>query len=386
MLRRDVMKFLEIEREVFFQKYFEKDFYLERKVINSDELTWGEVDEILFGWSPNDGLIHLFKDGKIDPATYTEDFYDVGMLRRRIVKDSFNSLMLNGATLVLNRIDIKSTKINKLTKAISHFVKEKSVANGYIAFGGNGTFAKHWDTHDVFAIQLIGRKRWKLFSPTFPLPLQNQTSKDHKHECPEAPVFDEILEAGDILYIPRGWWHEALPIENEETFHIAVGVHTAHIVDYLTWCSGNIFSNDINLRKSFTTKPIEEFTQVNILNALNNADNINKFKFMQVEQDKVVSPFILSNISGVVKNNEDGKNGILFLNTSYAISIFDDSILINGVRVNIDKKSKIIFDLIDNALITKNDLINMVCNDENEKIKVSGFIDDLIFNDVVCEM
>ncbi|EOQ67167.1 MULTISPECIES: JmjC domain-containing protein [Acinetobacter calcoaceticus/baumannii complex] len=380
------MKFLTLSRDLFFSQYFEKDFYFEKKAIGLNELTWDDVDEMLFGWSPNDGSIHLFKDGKIDPISYTEDFYDVGMLRKRIIKDSFNNLMLNGATLVLNRIDTKSTKINKLTKAISHFVKEKAVANGYIAFGGNGTFAKHWDTHDVFAIQLIGRKQWKLFAPTFNLPLQNQTSKERKHECPETPVFDEILEAGDILYIPRGWWHEALPIEQEETFHIAVGVHTAHITDYLTWCSGNCFVNDLNFRKSITTQPIEKFTETNVLDVLNNIQNINRFKAAQGEQDKVISPFILSHISKKIKKTKDEKNGILFLNTSYSTSIFENNLLINGVKINIDKKSKIIFDLIEDNLLTKDELVKIVCKDNTNEDKLREFINVLIFNDVICEI
>lgn len=380
------MEIIKINRKIFFSSYFEKKFYFEKNAISINELTWDDIDEMLFGWNPNDGSIHLFKNGKIDPGSYTEDFYDIGMLRRRIIKDSFNNLMLNGATLVLNRIDTKSTKINKLTKAISHFVKEKAVANGYIAFGGNGTFAKHWDTHDVFAIQLIGRKRWKLFAPTFLHPLQNQTSKDRKHECPETPVFDEILEAGDILYIPRGWWHEALPIEQEETFHIAVGIHTAHITDYLTWCSGNVFVNNVNFRKSFTTQPIDNFTETDVLDVLNSIDNINKFKTVQVEQDKVISPFILSNISNKVKKTKNKKNGILLLNTSYSISNSNNDLLINGIKIKIDAKSKIIFDLIEENLLTKDELINLTCKNDIEEGKLKDFIESLIFNDVICEI
>lgn len=49
-------------------------------------------------------------------------FYNVKMSRKIIIKDSFNNLMLNGATLVLNRIDTKSTKTNKLTKSISYCI------------------------------------------------------------------------------------------------------------------------------------------------------------------------------------------------------------------------------------------------------------------------
>lgn len=49
-------------------------------------------------------------------------FYNVEMSRKIIIKDSFNDLRLNGAVLVLNRINTKSTKTNKLTKAISYCI------------------------------------------------------------------------------------------------------------------------------------------------------------------------------------------------------------------------------------------------------------------------
>eukprot|EP01037_Dinobryon_pediforme_P025857 gene25857-28165_t len=112
--------------------------------------------------------------------------------------------------------------------ALSTFTGLKTVANGYVAFGGDGTFGKHWDTHDVFAVQLLGRKQWQV------------------------PIFDEILEAGDVLYIPRGWWHRAIPLENQETFHIAAGVHTAKVTDFVAWIVEQLLPEHIESRRSIT--------------------------------------------------------------------------------------------------------------------------------------
>lgn len=92
------MSILKINRDDFLLNFFEKNFFFEKKSIESIDITWDDIDEILYGWNLNEGLIHLFKDGKLDPSIYTEEFYDLGINRRRILKDSFNNLMLNGAT------------------------------------------------------------------------------------------------------------------------------------------------------------------------------------------------------------------------------------------------------------------------------------------------
>jgi hypothetical protein len=48
------------------------------------------------------------------------------------------------------------------------------------------------------------------------------------------PVWEETLCDGDLLYIPRGWWHVALPL-NEPTLHLTVGIHNRTGLDLLRW-------------------------------------------------------------------------------------------------------------------------------------------------------
>ena len=47
-------------------------------------------------------------------------------------------------------------------------------------------------------------------------------------------VWEGTLTAGDLLYIPRGWWHVALPLD-EPTLHLTVGLHQQNGVDLLNW-------------------------------------------------------------------------------------------------------------------------------------------------------
>ena len=94
-------------------------------------------------------------------------------------------------------------------------------------------FNPHYDRHDVLAVQVRGRKRWRVAEPEFAHP----TGRDHHRPAPsdERFGFDTILESGDVLFLPRGWWHEAIPL-GEESLHITIAMSppTAHnVLDWL---------------------------------------------------------------------------------------------------------------------------------------------------------
>jgi Cupin superfamily protein len=90
----------------------------------------------------------------------------------------------------------------------------------------------HWDPQEAFVIQLCGRKHWRVYQPTRQHPLKNDI------EPPPAPgggpAWEGVLADGDILYIPRGWWHEAFPL-NEPSLHLTITLTPPTGIDYLGW-------------------------------------------------------------------------------------------------------------------------------------------------------
>ena len=50
----------------------------------------------------------------------------------------------------------------------------------------------------------------------------------------ETPLWEGMLNDGDMLYIPRGWWHVATPLD-EPTLHLTVGVNNPTGADLLSW-------------------------------------------------------------------------------------------------------------------------------------------------------
>lgn len=240
---------LGVSRQEFYQNYFEKKFLFAQNAIQKHAVTWEGLNEVVFRESDLTA-IRLFKDGLLPDHQYTSKYQDIREVCTQLSREKVESYLAAGATLVVNRLDHKDKAIAMLCQALSTQLGLKVAANGYIAFGGDGTFGKHWDTHDVFAMQLLGRKRWLVYEPTFELPLEHQKSRAFKADCPAMPVFDQVLEPGDILYIPRGWWHEALPITGCETFHITAGAYTGTLIDYLTWIANKHLVGNSLARRS----------------------------------------------------------------------------------------------------------------------------------------
>lgn len=332
-----------VSTERFIEEYYEKQFFVRKGALAHRPVTWKDINSTLFAWDPRDGLLQLFKDGPIPVEHYTETFVDLAMQRSKIVKDTFYELLQEGATLVLNRLETKSEPVHDLAMEIARFVGEKAVANGYAAFGGRGTFAQHWDTHDVFAVQLIGRKRWRVFAPTFALPLPHQKSKEHKHECPAEPVFDGYLEAGDMLYIPRGWWHEAVPLASEETFHIAVGIHPMLIRDYVAWSCFKTLPSDIALRQSIKA---ERDNLDGLALAAQAAEellvsktNLAEFKREVFSNERVVSRFAIETLGKPGASGEP--QGQFRLNSVYrTASPASTNVYVNGQAIRMDAASQ----------------------------------------------
>ena len=100
-------------------------------------------------------------------------------------------------------------------------------ANSYYTPRRSQGFAVHHDTHDVFVLQVAGEKHWRVYDPLLELPLKHQRWSTSLGE-PGPAVLELTLRAGDTLYLPRGWLHDALTSETD-SLHVTVGVNVPHV-------------------------------------------------------------------------------------------------------------------------------------------------------------
>ena len=151
-----------------------------------------------------------------------------------------------GASLVLNDLIYLSREIQFLADDLQIITNGKCQANLYFSMQSHQAFAPHYDTHDVFALHCEGEKVWNIYEnfeqdpinhPIFKNSLDERTKKSGK-------IIDQVLlKPGDLLYLPRGQFHDALASKNG-AIHIAFGITYMKPLDLFQFYWENYIVNE----------------------------------------------------------------------------------------------------------------------------------------------
>jgi hypothetical protein len=134
-----------------------------------------------------------------------------------------------GSTIVLQGLHHTWPAIAAYARSLEASLEHGVQCNAYYTPRGSQGLAVHHDTHDVFVLQVSGEKRWLVYEPVWELPLKHQRYTKAMGEVGPV-VLDVVLRAGDTLYLPRGWMHEALTSDHD-SLHLTVGVTVSTWID-----------------------------------------------------------------------------------------------------------------------------------------------------------
>ncbi|MGE9315097.1 cupin domain-containing protein [Niabella sp. CJ426] len=211
----------------FFDTYHEKDIlHIQRndEQYYQDILTPREISDYLERQDIFYPSVRIVKNGKEIPNNeYTLKSTPIGHHRKDgiINTDKAFSLFNNGATFVIQAGQRYFNNLSHCSLELSQKFNSPVQANLYITPNKSQGFNPHWDTHDVFVLQISGTKTWHLYGFEKELPTKNQSfvSKDYKKE----PIQTIQLRPGDFLYVPRGYVHDAMADDGISS-HITIGV------------------------------------------------------------------------------------------------------------------------------------------------------------------
>ncbi|XP_072543284.1 ribosomal oxygenase 1 isoform X2 [Salminus brasiliensis] len=133
------------------------------------------------------------------------DFYKSGCSLRMLNPQAFSST-------VWNVLSILQEKFGSMAGA-----------NVYLTPAGTQGFAPHYDDIEAFIVQLEGRKHWRVYNPrsideTLPLVSSPNFSQAEIGKA----ILDVVLEAGDLLYFPRGFIHQGNCLPDAHSLHITI--------------------------------------------------------------------------------------------------------------------------------------------------------------------
>ncbi len=370
-------------KDDFFSNYLYKKPFLFRKAASDITLSWRYVSEIYERSDPASLDFKLMNGHEVPKSKYLESYVNVGRLEYRYIKPIIYDYMRKGATLVYNRIR-NEPFVSNISREIANFAQAQVITSGYAAFSAKPSYRCHWDTRDVFAVQLKGRKRWILKEPTFELPLYMQQTKDMPDaEEPEKVYLDVVLEEGDILYVPRGWWHNPIPM-GEETFHLAVGTFAPTGFDYINWLvqkAPNIVDGRHNLHGFQESKESLDRFGKEFASLMSDESTYEQFMADYIGQHRVDSPISLGTLSDekIVQLELTQK---IRLNVNFLYQFSNDFVVVNGNKINLDEMSQKLINYINrNQACTVSDVLSIFS--KYPKNKLHELLFQLALNDVL---
>ncbi|MGY6653747.1 cupin domain-containing protein [Amycolatopsis sp. TRM77291] len=195
-----------------------------------DLLDLDGVDEMLSRRGLRTPFLRLARDGEVvDSRSFTGGAGVGAEIGDQVRDDRVAALFAEGSTIVLQGLHRIWPAIIAFTTRLTGELGHPAQVNAYITPPSSQGFSAHYDVHDVFVLQTAGRKRWKVHAPVHRSPLRDQPWGEHadavtRRARDDAPVIDEVLEPGDVLYLPRGWLHSATAL-GDVSAHLTVGVH-----------------------------------------------------------------------------------------------------------------------------------------------------------------
>jgi lysine-specific demethylase/histidyl-hydroxylase NO66 len=194
----------------------------------TDLLSPGSVDELLSRRGLRTPFLRVAQQGKVLPTSRFTGSGGAGAeVADQVLDDEVMRLYADGATLVLQGLHRLWPPLIDFARALGAELRRPLQVNAYLTPPGSQGFSTHYDTHDVFVLQVDGHKRWRIHEPVLADPLERQPWGGHADEVAAtaqgAPAMDVVLGPGDALYLPRGWLHSA---EAQETrsLHLTIGV------------------------------------------------------------------------------------------------------------------------------------------------------------------
>ena len=127
--------------------------------------------------------------------------------------DVWSNVDDSGCTLRLLRPHEHNDAVHALLSLLESEFGCMVGSNAYLTPQGSQGFAPHYDDVDVLVLQLEGRKRWRVRPPlrkgdALPRASSRDFSEEEVREESEGSM-DVTLGPGDVLYLPRGWIHQA---------------------------------------------------------------------------------------------------------------------------------------------------------------------------------
>lgn len=209
-----------LDQEIFLNEVLGHDF----RLLAGDEgrfgnlLPWADINDLLrYHRFLNHAQITVAREhkpaplNKYNPQVQSFSFPGATAMHRQVNSEELSKYLRAGYSLQIKSMETLSEPIGRLVDSAEKVLRERVSVDAFISHGANPGFRPHWDGVHVIVAQVRGRKQWKIRHPDMNYPLLDGDGTSQPG-WPAGEMKEIVLTSGDVLYLPRGWWHEVTPL------------------------------------------------------------------------------------------------------------------------------------------------------------------------------
>ena len=225
-----------LEAEVFFSTYWERQHLLLQRgepAFYQSLMTASDLETLISDSDARYSAIRLVKGGGyFPPELYARDIKHgdetfLGVPDVKKISEEYR----RGATVALPAVHCTWKALGLLCDQLQTEFDHPAHANVYITPGNAAGFTPHYDIHEVFVLQIAGKKRWSIYAPVIELPHRSQIFTPQAYSG-QPPIAEVELKAGDLLYLSRGFLHSTTTSDSFSA-HVTIGITVYTWVDLL---------------------------------------------------------------------------------------------------------------------------------------------------------
>lgn len=333
-------------RDDFFRDYFEqKPLLMLRDDPDrfSELLSLDRIDELIAGVELPVGALDM---ARTEPGIRREDYtFSNGIVDRGAVVDQYHK----GATIILPHLHTQDAVLAEFCRALENVFCTHLQTNIYLTPPNNQGFNIHYDDHDVFVVQVSGKKDWRFYNMPIQNPFRGEAFQPDIHKAGD-PVQSFTMNAGDCIYVPRGLMHDASTAGDEPSLHITVGLIVKTWADLMLEAVSEVALRVPEFRRSlppgFARDDFNKAEALAFFKGLvskfgENADFEESFELFVENFIRSRSPNTRGGVTGALHTITPGDRYRLRLNTPYRLRSDDEEALLiaPGGEIPVDVKA-----------------------------------------------
>lgn len=159
----------------------------------------------------------------------------INSLETKLSKKNILFRIAQGDTLVINYLQEFDNDVESLINYFSNKFNSNCNINLYYSYKNTLGINLHFDLHDILAIQFHGKKEWVIVKQKGNVSQIIEKSKIPRlSELNEKDIENIETNIGDILYIPKGIWHQAKTTD-KSSLHFALSLNPLRVKDLIKY-------------------------------------------------------------------------------------------------------------------------------------------------------